>query len=146
MLHLWTIPLSSESQNTSSQSVLIDGHSKGLFDMLMFFLFCCICLFVCCCLFLVDLVIACAPLVESELIELRQYKVGDISLSQRSPFEDTVLTSTNTRTMVCNTELQYLWHYMHHSTPLHALQDRLYRDHHTLLYSWTQPIRPFQFD
>ena len=45
-------------------------------------------------------VIACAPLIASEKISLMQYGVGEVNIYQNSPFEDTVITTTNTREMV----------------------------------------------
>ena len=41
--------------------------------------------------------VACAPLIPSENITLTQYRVAEITMSQGSPFEDTVITSTGTR-------------------------------------------------
>jgi len=45
-------------------------------------------------------VVACAPLIESEAITLRQYGEGEVSISQTSPFEYTTITSGRVREMV----------------------------------------------
>ena len=45
-------------------------------------------------------VVACAPLIESETITLRQYGEGEVSISQTSPFEYTTITNGRTREMV----------------------------------------------
>ncbi len=45
-------------------------------------------------------VVACAPLIESETITLRQYGEGEVTISQTSPFEDTIISNTKNREMV----------------------------------------------
>ncbi len=45
-------------------------------------------------------VVACAPLIESETITLRQYGEDEVTISQTSPFEDTIITSSGAREMV----------------------------------------------
>lgn len=45
-------------------------------------------------------VVACAPLVVSENITLKQFGINQVTISQGSPFEDTVITTTGSRTTV----------------------------------------------
>lgn len=54
-----------------------------------------------------DPVIACAPLIRSENIVLTQYQLGEISMAQASPFEDTVITSTETASGDDRTSVRY---------------------------------------
>ena len=50
-------------------------------------------------------VVSCAPLVMSENIVLNQYGVREVTLSQGSPFEDTVITTTESRDDVSQFQL-----------------------------------------
>lgn len=50
-------------------------------------------------------VVACAPLLRSENIVLTQYGENEVTISQTSPYEDTVFASAAPRDMVCASHL-----------------------------------------
>ena len=75
------------------KSVMRDRNKRVLYTMW------CVC--VCVCVHYIGVpVIGCAPLITSENIVLTQYRIRDITMSQSSPFEDTLLTSQNSRDAV----------------------------------------------